>query len=226
MLGNGKNFGIKIEYQEQKKPSGIPEAFILGEKFINNENIALILGDNIFYGQGLVEIIMASKKLKNGAKIFSYPVRNPKDFGVVELKKNKISKIIEKPKKTKSNLAITGLYFFDNKVCKIAKKLKPSKRNETEIIDILKNYNKRKKLSLTKLGRGSAWLDTGTVSSNLSCSNFIQVVEERQNYKIACLEEIAFNKKWISKKKLTEIINKLGKCGYSNYLKKIVHKSI
>ena len=226
LLGNGNNYGIKINYCEQKKPSGIPEAFVLGEKFINNDSVALILGDNIFYGQGLIEIISSEKKISRGARIFSYPVRNPKQFGVIEIKKNKIVKLIEKPIKTKSNLAITGLYFFDKNVSNIAKKLKPSKRNETEIIDILKNYHKQKKLYLTKLGRGSAWLDTGTVDNNLSSSNFVQVVEERQNYKIACLEEIAFNKKWISKNKLIEIINKLVKCQYSNYLKKVINNSI
>ena len=226
LLSNGENLGIKINYCEQKKPTGIPEAFKLGENFINNDNVALILGDNIFYGQGLVEIIAKTKSNLKGARIFSYPVRNPKDFGVVELKKNKIIKLVEKPKKTKSNLAITGLYFFDKNVVEISKKLKPSKRNETEIIDVLKYYQKQKKLNITQLGRGSAWLDTGTVNNNLSCSNFVQVVEERQNYKIACIEEIAFNKKWISKKKLNKIINKIGKCEYSTYLKKIMDNSI
>ena len=226
LLSNGENLGIKINYREQEKPTGIPEAFQLGENFINNDNVALMLGDNIFYGQGLVEIITKTKANLKGARIFSYPVRNPKDFGVVELKKNKIIKLIEKPKKTKSNLAITGLYFFDKNVVEISKKLKPSKRNETEIIDVLKHYQKQKKLNLTQLGRGSAWLDTGTVNNNLSCSNFVQVVEERQNYKIACIEEIAFNKKWISKKKLNQIINKIGKCEYSTYLKKVIDNSI
>ena len=226
LLSNGENLGIKINYCEQEKPTGIPEAFKLGKNFINNDNVALMLGDNIFYGQGLVEIITKTKTNLKGARIFSYPVRNPKDFGVVELKKNKIIKLVEKPKKTKSNLAITGLYFFDKNVVEISKKLKPSKRNETEIIDVLKYYQKQKKLNLTQLGRGSAWLDTGTVNNNLSCSNFVQVVEERQNYKIACIEEIAFNKKWISKKKLNLIINKIGKCEYSTYLKKVMDNSI
>ena len=226
LLSNGESLGIKINYCEQEKPTGIPEAFKLGKNFINNDNVALMLGDNIFYGQGLVEIITKTKTNLKGARIFSYPVRNPKDFGVVELKKNKIIKLVEKPKKTKSNLAITGLYFFDKNVVEISKKLKPSKRNETEIIDVLKYYQKQKKLNLTQLGRGSAWLDTGTVNNNLSCSNFVQVVEERQNYKIACIEEIAFNKKWISKKKLNQIINKIGKCEYSAYLKKVIDNSI
>ena len=226
LLGDGSNFGIKIEYKEQNKPSGIPEGLILGEKFINNQKVALILGDNIFHGQGLVDIIKSSMKIKSGAKIFAYPVKNPKDFGIVELKNNKISKLIEKPKKTNSNLAITGLYFFDKNVTKIAKKLKPSKRNETEIIEVLKHYHKKNNLHLRQLGRGSAWLDTGTFSGNLACSNFVQVIEERQNNKIACLEEIAFNKKWISKNQILAIIKKFGICDYADYLKKVVNKTL
>lgn len=226
LLGDGSNFGIKIEYKEQNKPSGIPEGLILGEKFINNQKVALILGDNIFHGQGLVDIIKSSMKIKSGAKIFAYPVKNPKDFGIVELKNNKISKLIEKPKKTNSNLAITGLYFFDKNVAKIAKKLKPSKRNETEIIEVLKHYHKKNNLHLRQLGRGSAWLDTGTFSGNLACSNFVQVIEERQNNKIACLEEIAFNKKWISKNQILAIIKKFGICDYADYLKKVVNKTL
>ena len=222
-MGNGKHLGINIKYEEQKKPNGIPEAFILGEKFIKKNKIALILGDNIFYGQGLVEIIKKSKKFNSGAKIFTYPVQNPKDFGVVEFKNKKISKILEKPKKTNSNLAITGLYFFDKNVINVAKKLKPSNRNETEIVDILNYYLKNKKLNINYLGRGSAWLDTGTIKNNLSSSNFVSVIEERQNYKIACIEEIAFKNKWISKKNLKDIIKKMGKCEYSKYLKNILN---
>lgn len=221
LLNDGEDFGVNIQYKEQNKPTGIPEAFIIGEKFIKNESIALILGDNIFYGLGLVNIISSKKKITKGARIFSYPVRNPKQFGVVELKKNKIVKLEEKPKKIRSNLAITGLYFFDKNVVNLAKKLKPSRRKETEIIDLLKKYKKQKKLFLTELGRGSAWLDTGTIENNLSSSNFVQVVEERQNNKIACPEEIAFNKRWISKSKLLNLIHKLGKCQYAEYLKKI-----
>ena len=224
LLGDGSHLGIKIKYKEQNNPNGIPEAFIIGKEFVKNDKIALILGDNIFYGQGLIEILNKSKKFKKGAKIFTYPVQNPKDFGVVEMKKNRIKKILEKPNKTKSNLAITGLYFFDNNVINIAKKLKPSKRNETEIVDILKNYLKKNLLKITQLGRGSAWLDTGTVKNNLSSSNFVNVVEERQNYKIACIEEIAFKNKWIDKKKLKKIIQNLGKCEYSKYLKNILQK--
>ncbi len=223
LLGDGSHLGINIKYKEQSKPNGIPEAFVIGKNFINDDKVALILGDNIFYGQGLVEILKKSKKFAKGAKIFTYPVQNPKDFGVVEIKKNKISKILEKPKKTKSNLAITGLYFFDKNVASIAKKLKPSKRNETEIVDILKIYSKKNLIKMEHLGRGSAWLDTGTIKNNLSSSNFVSVVEERQNYKIACIEEIAFKNKWINKKELKKVIQNLGKCEYSKYLKNILN---
>ena len=185
LLGNGEKFGLRIKYATQDKPSGIPEAFIIGEKFIKNKKNILILGDNIFYGQGLIELIMNAKKsFKKGANIFTYPVNNPQDFGVVELKKNKIKKMIKKIKKTNSNLAITGLYFFDRNVVEFAKKLQPSKRNEIEIIGILKKYKNKNELNFTKLGRGSTWLDTGTIRNNLLCSNFIQIIEDRQNYKI------------------------------------------
>ena len=223
LLGDGSHLGINIKYKEQNKPNGIPEAFIIGKNFINGDKVALILGDNIFYGQGLIEILKKNKKFTKGAKIFTYPVQNPKDFGVVEIKKNKISKILEKPRNTKSNLAITGLYFFDKNVGTIAKQLKPSKRNETEIVDILKIYSKKNLIKMEHLGRGSAWLDTGTIKNNLSSSNFVSVVEERQNYKIACIEEIAFKNKWINKKELKKIIQNLGKCEYSKYLKNILN---
>jgi len=224
LLGNGKKFGIKIRYKTQNKPTGIPESFIIGEEFIDNKNVILILGDNIFYGQGLVEIIQKSKNsFKNGAKIFTYPVKNPNEFGVAELKNNKIKKLVEKPKVTKSNLAITGFYFFDKKVSSIAKNLKPSKRNETEIIEILKYYQKKNRLDFTKLGRGSTWLDTGTVRNNLLCSNFIQIMEDRQNYKIGCLEEISYRKNWISKKELSQIIKNMGNNEYSIYLKSLIN---
>ncbi len=223
LLGNGNKYGLRIKYAVQDKPSGIPESFIIGEKFIKNQNSILILGDNIFYGQGLIELIKNAKKsFKKGANIFAYPVNNPQDFGVVELKKNKIQKIIEKPKKTNSNLAITGLYFFDNNVVKFSKKLKPSKRNETEITEILKKYKNTNKLFFTKLGRGSTWLDTGTIRNNLLCSNFIQIIEDRQNYKIGCIEEIAYKKKWINKNNFKKIIKSLGNNEYSDYLKSLL----
>jgi len=223
LLGNGQQFGINIKFDVQIKPSGIPESFIIGKNFINNNSCVLILGDNIFYGQGLIKLLRVAKNdFTNGAKIFTYPVKNPKDFGVAELKKNKIMRLVEKPKNTNSNQAITGLYFFDKNVSNFSKKLKPSKRNETEIIDVLNYYRKIKKLKLTKLGRGCTWLDTGTIRNNLTCSNFIQITEDRQNYKIGCPEEIAFKNNWINKKQLIKSIQSLGKNDYAEYLKSLI----
>ena len=223
LLGNGEKFGLKIKFALQNKPSGIPEAFTIGEKFIKNKKSILILGDNIFHGQGLIELIMNTKKsFKKGANIFTYPVNNPEEFGVIELKKNKIKRMVEKPKKTNSNLAITGLYFFDKNVVEFAKKLRPSKRNETEIIEILKKYKNKNELNFTQLGRGSTWLDTGTIRNNLLCSNFIQIIEDRQNYKIGCIEEIAYRKKWINKFNLKKLIKNLGNNEYSKYLKSLI----
>ena len=222
LFGNGKNLGIKINYLEQKKANGLPEAFIIGEKFINNKNVALILGDNFFYGQGFTKKLRVNKKLINGCKIFLYKVKNPQDYGTVEIIKNKISTIKEKPKKSKSSLAITGLYFFDKNVVNFSKKLKPSKRNELEITDLLKIYKKKNKLSYDFMGRGSAWLDTGTPRNLLSTSEFISTIEDRQGLKIGCIEEIAFNYNWINEKKIKERIKYYGKSDYSNYLKKII----
>lgn len=222
LLGNGKKIGVKIRYKIQKYPNGIPESFILAKKFINNQSTILLLGDNIFYGQGLIEILNNSIiSFNKGAQIFTYPVKNTSSFGIAEIKDKKIIKLREKPKKTHSNLAITGLYIFDKEVTKKVYELKPSKRNETEIIDLLDKYREKNKLYYKELGRGSAWLDTGTFKDNLSCSNFIQIIEERQNYKIGCIEEIAFNKKWINKKTLLKIIKDLGNNDYSNYLKSL-----
>ena len=223
LLGNGKRIGIDIKYKIQKNPNGIPESFKLAKKFIKNESSILILGDNIFYGQGLIDIINESlNRFNKGAKIFTYPVKNTRSFGIVEIKNKKIIRLREKPNKTYSNLAITGLYVFDQEVIKKVKVLKPSKRNETEIIDLLNLYRKEKKLYYEELGRGSAWLDTGTFRDNLSCSNFIQIIEERQNYKVGCIEEIAFKKKWINKKTLLKTINNLGNSDYSSYLKSLI----
>jgi glucose-1-phosphate thymidylyltransferase len=222
ILGNGSNFGIKIQYIQQNKPNGLPEAFIIGEKFIKNQNVALILGDNFFYGQGFTKRIKEIINLKSGCTIFTYQVNNPQDYGIVDIKKNKILSIIEKPKKTKSNLAITGLYFFDKNVVNLAKKLKPSKRGELEIVDLLKEYLKKKKIKNEFMGRGSAWLDTGNVENLFETSQFISNIEKRQGLKIACLEEIAFNNKWISKSKINGQINFYGNCEYSKYLKKLI----
>jgi glucose-1-phosphate thymidylyltransferase len=222
ILGNGSNFGIKIQYLTQDKPNGLPEAFIIGEKFINKKNVALILGDNFFYGQGFTKRLKQKTKSKSGSTIFTYQVNNPEDYGIVEMKKDKILNIREKPKNSKSNLAITGLYFFDHNVVNISKKLKPSKRKELEIVDLLKEYLKRKKLKFEYMGRGSAWLDTGNAESLFETSQFISNIEKRQGLKIACLEEIALNNKWISKNIIKKQINFYGNCNYSKYLKKLI----
>ena len=222
ILGDGTNFGIKIQYLTQNKPNGLPEAFIIGEKFINKKNVALILGDNFFYGQGFTRRLKQKTKIKSGSTIFTYQVNNPEDYGIVEMKNDKILNIREKPKNSKSNLAITGLYFFDHNVVNISKKLKPSKRKELEIVDLLKEYLKRKKLKIEYMGRGSAWLDTGNAESLFETSQFISNIEKRQGLKIACLEEIALNNKWISKNIIKKQINFYGNCEYSRYLKKLI----
>ncbi len=222
ILGNGSNFGIKIQYLTQNKPNGLPEAFIIGEKIINKKNVALILGDNFFYGQGFTKRLKQKTKAKSGSTIFTHQVNNPEDYGIVETKKERILSIKEKPKNSKSNLAITGLYFFDNNVVNLSKKLKPSKRGELEIVDLLKEYLSRKKLKIEYMGRGSAWLDTGNVESLFETSQFIANIEKRQGLKIACLEEIALNNKWISKNIIKKQINFYGNCEYSRYLKKLI----
>jgi glucose-1-phosphate thymidylyltransferase len=221
ILGNGSNFGIKIQYIEQKKPNGLPEAFIIGEEFIKNKSVALILGDNFFYGQDFTKNFSKSLELKEGSTIFTYPVSNPQDYGVVEFENEKIKNIKEKPKKTNSNLAITGLYLFDKNVINFSKQLKPSKRKELEIVDLVKKYLKRKKLNVEFIGRGNAWLDTGSIDSLYKASQFVASIESRQGLKIACLEEIALNSKWISKSTIQKQIKFYGKCNYSEYLKKI-----
>jgi glucose-1-phosphate thymidylyltransferase len=222
ILGNGSNFGIKIQYLAQQKPNGLPEAFIVGEKFINKQSVALILGDNFFYGQGFTKRLKQQTRVKSGSTIFTYKVNNSQDYGIVEIKKNKIHSIKEKPKKSKSDLAITGLYFFDKNVVNFSKKLKPSKRKELEIVDLIKKYLKIKKLKVEFMGRGSAWLDTGNAESLFETSQFISSIEKRQGIKIACLEEIAFNNKWISKSTVEKQIKFYGNCSYSKYLQKII----
>ena len=223
ILPDGSNLGIKISYLEQSKPRGLPDAFVIGEKFIGKENVAMILGDNFFYGQNLSKLLQSSTKLKKGAKIILHKVIKPELFGVAKVnKRNKIIKIQEKPKKFFSDLAITGLYFFDNKVIKYAKKLKPSKRGEVEIIDLLKFYKIRNELSADLIGRGGAWLDTGSMDDFYKTSNFVSAIENRQGLKIACLEEIAFNNKWITKKNIQKSIKFYGNCDYSKYLSKLL----
>ena len=222
ILLNGENLGIKIKYAEQDKPRGLPDAFKIGKNFIGNDNIALILGDNFFYGQSLTDRLKKIVNLKKGASILVHPVKNPNRFGVVTLKRNKIINLVEKPKNTKSNLAITGLYFFDNSVIKKVSSLKRSKRNELEIIDLLKIYKKTNSLKVEQLGRGAAWLDTGTIDDFNQTSLFVSSIEKRQGLKIACLEEIAFFNKWIDKKKIKKAISFYGNCDYSKYLKSLV----
>ncbi len=223
IIPNGDNLGIKITYKEQDKPRGLPDAFILGEKFIDKENVAMILGDNFFYGQNLTAKLLENTKLKKGAKVVLHKVIKPESFGVAKINnKNKIITIKEKPKKFISDLAITGLYFFDNKVSEYAKKLKPSKRGELEIIDLLSAYKSKNLLSADIIGRGGAWLDTGSIEDFYKTSAFVSAIENRQGFKIACLEEIAFNNKWINKNHIIKAINFYGNCEYSNYLKKIV----
>jgi len=222
LLGDGSRFGARIKYAEQKKPIGVPDAFNIGEKFIGKDSIALILGDNFFYGQSLSSQLLKASKLKTGAKIFLQPVGKPENFGIAKVKNQKVIDIQEKPKKSKSNLAITGLYFFDNTVIKKTKKLKKSKRNELEIVDLLNLYKRENKLNAEFLGRGAAWLDAGTLADFLETSNFVNLIEKRQDLKIACLEEIAFNKAWIDKNNIKNSINFYGKCQYSDYLKKLL----
>tara|TARA_B110000014_G_scaffold262653_1_gene257122 strand:- start:160 stop:1029 length:870 start_codon:yes stop_codon:yes gene_type:complete len=223
ILPNGKKLGIKLSYIEQPRPKGLPDAFILGEKFINKKNVALILGDNFFYGQYLTQKLKSFIKLKSGAKILLHKVAKPESYGVAKIdKKNKIIGIKEKPKKFFSELAITGLYFFDKNVSDYAKKLRPSKRGELEITDLIKKYQSLSKLKADYIGRGGAWLDTGSIDDFYKTSSFVSAIENRQGFKIACLEEIALNNKWISKKQVRDAIKFYGKCNYSNYLKKLI----
>ena len=222
IIPDGKRLGIKITYIEQDKPRGLPDAFILGEKFIKNQNVAMILGDNFFYGQSLTKMLLKCVKNKRGAKVLLYKVLNPEKYGVVKLKNKKIVSINEKPRKFISNLAITGLYFFDNKVVKYSKELKPSKRKELEITDLLKKYKQTGKLTSELIGRGGAWLDTGSIEDFYKTSNFVSAIENQQGFKIACIEEIALNYNWINKKKIFSAINFYGNCEYSKYLKKII----
>ena len=226
ILPNGNNLGIKISYQEQKYPRGLPDAFQIGKNFIGDSNVALILGDNFFYGQSLTEKLKNCVKLKKGAKVILHPVRNPSAYGVASInKKNKITKIIEKPKKFFSNLAVTGLYFFDNKVVNYTNNLKPSKRKEVEIVDLLNKYKKKSKLSAEFLGRGGAWLDSGSINNFYDTSAFVSALENRQGLKIACLEEIAFNNGWINKKNILSAMKFYGKCNYSQYLSFLIKKN-
>ena len=222
IIPNGNNFGVNITYKEQSSPRGLPDAFILGQKFIGKDNVALILGDNFFYGQNLTKQLLNSVKLKKGAKIILHKVNKPELYGVAKIdKRKKVINIKEKPKKFLSDLAITGLYFFDNNVVNYAKKLKPSKRKELEIVDLINKYRKNKKLTADLIGRGGAWLDSGSIEDFYKTSSFVSAIENRQGFKIACLEEIALNNGWIKRSKINDAIKFYGSCEYSNYLKNL-----
>jgi glucose-1-phosphate thymidylyltransferase len=223
ILPDGNNLGIKISYAEQSKPKGLPDAFLIGEKFIGKDNIALILGDNFFYGQSLTKSLKSCIKLRTGAEVFLHPVKNPNLYGVAKInKKKKILKIIEKPKKFLSNLAITGLYFFDNNVVKFSKSLKPSKRNELEIVDLLNKYRKKNNLKAQFIGRGGSWLDSGSIEDFYATTDFVSTIESRQGLKIACLEEISLQNNWIGKKQILNSMKFYGNCLYAKYLMKLI----
>ena len=219
LLGDGSDFGIKISYEIHPSPDGLAQAFIIGEKFIDGDNCSLILGDNIFYGHGMIESLVDATKLENGAVIFGYYVNDPERYGVVEFDKSgKVLGIEEKPLKPKSNYSIPGLYFYDNKVCEYARNLKPSPRGELEITDLNKVYLQKGQLTVNLLGRGIAWFDTGTHNSLLEASQFIEVIENRQGLKVGCLEEISFRKNYIDKAQLLKLAEPMKKNGYGQYL--------
>jgi glucose-1-phosphate thymidylyltransferase len=221
LLGNGLDFGCKFNYAIQEQPNGLAEAFIIGEKFIGKDKVALILGDNIFYGSGLDNILKSTSD-PDGGVIFAYHVQDPQRYGVVEFdSNNKAISIDEKPKQPKSNYAVPGIYFYDNTVIEIAKKIKPSPRGELEITDVNKTYLKQKKLHVQILDKGTAWLDTGTFQSLMQASQFVEVIEERQGLKIGCIEEMAYKMGFINKKQLLKLAEPLLKSGYGEYLQQI-----
>ncbi|WZL73636.1 glucose-1-phosphate thymidylyltransferase RfbA [Clostridiaceae bacterium 35-E11] len=222
LLGDGSDLGVSFTYAEQQAPKGLAEAFIIGEKFIGNDHVALVLGDNIFYGQRFTETLERAAALEEGAVIFGYYVKNPNEFGVVEFdKEGNVISIEEKPQKPKSNYAVPGLYFYDNDVIEIAKNVKPSARGELEITAVNMEYLKRKKLKVELFGRGMAWLDTGTHSGLLEASNFVEAIQKRQGLYIACLEEIAFRKEYINRNQLLQLAKPLEKIDYGKYLVEI-----
>lgn len=223
LLGTGADLGVKFSYKIQDQPKGIAEAFILGEDFIGDDSVALVLGDNVFYGHGLTEILKRSANLKDGAVVFGYYVGNPEEFGIVAFdEKGKVLSIEEKPKEPKSNYAVVGLYFYDNDVVRISKNITPSARGELEITAVNNEYLKQGKLNVELLGRGMAWLDTGTHKSMLEASNFIEAIQTRQKLYIACLEEIAFTNKWITPEQLKKLGNRYKTTEYGKYLLRLV----
>lgn len=225
LLGDGSNFGIHLEYAIQDKPEGLAQAFIIGEEFIKKNNVALVLGDNFFYGQNFSTHLQHAVNRKVGATIFGHYVSEPERFGIVEIDKNlKIVSIEEKPKKPKSNYAVTGLYFYDNDVCEISKSISKSSRGELEITDVNNEYLKRNELNLELLGRGFAWHDMGTHESFLKTSQFVYTIEEQQGLKIACLEEIALNQKWLSKLKVIERTKSIADTDYGKYLISLINE--
>jgi glucose-1-phosphate thymidylyltransferase len=222
LLGDGKQWGCDLQYAVQEKPNGLAQAFVIGEKFIGNDSVALVLGDNIFYGSGFSKLLQASAD-PDGAVIFAYPVSDPERYGVVEFDKNNVAlSIEEKPSKPKSNYAVPGLYFYDNSVVEIAKNIAPSARGEYEITDVNREYLENKKLKVAVLNRGFAWLDTGTFESLHDATEFVRVIEKRQGFKIGCLEEVAYRMNFINKEQLLTLADKFEKSGYGVYLKNIV----
>lgn len=223
LLGDGSEFGIRLSYAVQPSPDGLAQAFIIGEEFIGEDSVCLVLGDNIFYGQGFSPMLRAAVSRNHGATVFGYQVKDPERFGVVDFDENKRAvSIEEKPLKPKSHYAVTGLYFYDNDVVQIAKQVKPSARDELEITSINQAYLERGDLNVELLGRGFAWLDTGTHESLLEAAHFVETIEKRQGYKVACLEEIAFNNGWLKKEDLRRIGHSLSKNGYGDYLLSLV----
>ena len=227
LLGDGRKWGIRLRYEQQPRPEGLAQAFLIGRKFIGKDSVALVLGDNVFYGHDLTTRFAMAASQKSGATIFAYRVTDPQRYGVVEFDPggNAIS-IEEKPKRPRSSFAVVGLYFYDNRVIDIASKLKPSARGELEITDVNREYLKRRKLKVIALGRGDAWLDTGTHESLLEASHFIETIERRQGLKIACVEEIAYHNRWISRRKLSALAVPLAKSGYGEYLRRVAQENL
>ncbi|MEC9281749.1 MAG: glucose-1-phosphate thymidylyltransferase RfbA [Bdellovibrionota bacterium] len=225
MFGSGEQLGIELSYETQESPDGIAQAFLIGEKFIGNDSVALVLGDNLFYGMGLTGILKEQAKLDKGATVFGYYVDDPERYGVAEIAENgKVLSIEEKPLKPKSNFAVTGMYFYDNKVVEIAKTLKPSARGELEITAVNNAYLEQGQLNMVQLGRGFAWLDTGTHDSLHEAASFIKTIENRQGLKIACIEEVALKNNWIDRSQVKKLAEDYGKSTYAMYLKKMVEQ--